>query len=124
VSDYRFISSEQFSRIKFCLKKEITLLTALSVSAIFIKQIKTEKGDNFTYSTVGIFLFQSGKLRLKREITLRTLLGPQSFRSVCLAMCNNVTVSSLNLADNMADNEPDCMFLSLTFPIKYQSSAK
>ena len=32
-------------------------------------------------------------------------IGPQSFRSVCLAMCNNVTVSSLNLADNMADTD-------------------
>ncbi|KAL4228631.1 hypothetical protein ACF0H5_011679 [Mactra antiquata] len=37
-------------------------------------------------------------------------MGPQSFRAVCLAMCNNSTILSLNLSDNMADTDSaDCV---------------
>lgn len=32
-------------------------------------------------------------------------IGPHAFRSICLAMCSNGTVTSLNLADNMADTD-------------------
>ncbi|XP_046575861.1 uncharacterized protein LOC124283880 [Haliotis rubra] len=32
-------------------------------------------------------------------------LGPQGFRSVCLAMCSNTSVVSLNLADNRSDTD-------------------
>ncbi|CAC5367795.1 unnamed protein product [Mytilus coruscus] len=42
-------------------------------------------------------------------------IGPHSFRSICLAMCNNVTVSSLNIADNMADTDSaECLGKMLT----------
>ncbi|OWF49630.1 uncharacterized protein LOC110451468 [Mizuhopecten yessoensis] len=32
-------------------------------------------------------------------------MGPQAFRSVCLAMCNNTTILSLNLSDNKTDTD-------------------
>ncbi|VDH90227.1 Hypothetical predicted protein, partial [Mytilus galloprovincialis] len=42
-------------------------------------------------------------------------IGPHSFRSICLAMCNNVTVSSLNIADNMADTDSaECLGKMIT----------
>ena len=32
-------------------------------------------------------------------------IGPEGFRSICMAMCSNVTIMSLNLADNKADTD-------------------
>ncbi|XP_050399775.2 uncharacterized protein LOC126817009 isoform X1 [Patella vulgata] len=32
-------------------------------------------------------------------------MGPQAFRAVCLAMCSNITITSLNLADNRTDTD-------------------
>lgn len=37
-------------------------------------------------------------------------MGPQCFRAICLAMCSNCTILSLNLADNKADiDSVDCI---------------
>ena len=32
-------------------------------------------------------------------------MGPQGFRAICLAMCGNSTILSLNLADNKSDTD-------------------
>lgn len=32
-------------------------------------------------------------------------MGPQCFRAVCLAMCSNSTILSLNLSDNKTDTD-------------------
>ncbi|KAK3094982.1 hypothetical protein FSP39_008700 [Pinctada imbricata] len=46
------------------------------------------------------------KLTMIQEIDIsNNNIGPEGFRSVCMAMCSNINILSLNLADNKADTD-------------------
>ncbi|XP_071098335.1 uncharacterized protein [Haliotis cracherodii] len=81
------------------------LLTPDSVMNAVDKNVTRLQLHNALPSTHSVFHLVK-KLQNLRVLDLSgNNLGPQGFRSVCLAMCSNTSVIRLNLADNRCDTD-------------------